>query len=188
MDDETGEIGDGFSVDVCQKWERAFFQTRTPATRKVALRMAMVMGPQRGGVFTAFRLLARLGLGGRQGKGTQYMSWLHHADLFGIIEWVRTHPEIEGVMNASAPHPLVNREFMKIMRRECGPGFGLPAMAWMLEIAAFVHRTETELLLKSRRVVPSRLLASGYRFRFARFSEAAADIAKELGNRWFGKG
>lgn len=186
MDEETGEIGEGFSVGVCRKWERAFFGSRTPSTRKVALRLAIVMSPRKGGAFVAYRLLARLGLGGAHGKGTQYVSWLHPDDLFGIVEWLLAHPEIEGVLNACAPHPLVNREFMKIMRRTCGRSFGLPAAAWMLEIGAFLMRTETELLLKSRRVVPARLLASGYRFRFPKFPGAAADIANGLGNRWFG--
>lgn len=177
MDDETGEIGTGFSVDVCRKWEKTFADAPAPATRKVALRMAMVMGPERGGVYTAFRVLARLGLAGTLGTGRQYMSWIHHVDLYGVIEWIRTHPEIVGACNVSAPHPLPNREFMRMMREVSGAFLGLPAMAWMLEIGAFFLRTETELLLKSRWVVPSKLLAGGYRFRFPTFAEAAREIA-----------
>jgi len=184
MDEATGESGAGFSVDVATQWERTLFNAAAPATRKVALRAAMVFGPGRGGVYQAFRNLVRLGLGGTIGPGTQYMSWLHHEDLARIVEWLWEHPEIDGALNASAPHPLANREFMAIMRAALGQCIGLPSQRWMLEIGAFFLRTETELLLKSRRVVPRRLLESGFRFRYPEFSEAVAEISDQgSGNR-----
>ncbi len=180
MDEANGEIGKGFSVDVCRAWEDAVAEAETRQTRKVLLRMAMVMGPEPGGVFTAFRLLARLGLGGTLGPGTQYMSWLHHEDLFAMLEWIRLNGALDGIFNACAPCPLPNREFMRTMRKACGVPIGLPAARWMLETGAFFLRTETELLLKSRRVVPARLLQSGFRFRYPEFPEAARDIAAEI--------
>lgn len=165
MDEHTGEIGTGFSVDVCQRWERMFFESETPHTRKVALRTAMVFGGGKGGVMDAFDFIVRAGLGGTIGPGTQYMSWLHHEDFAHIIEWIVAHDSIDGAVNASSPNPVVNRAFMKAYRRAWGVPVGLPTFAWMLEIGAFVIRTESELLLKSRRVVPTRLLESGYEFR-----------------------
>ncbi len=176
MGESDGELGEGFSVDICRAWEAALAEAETPRTRKVALRTAMVLGPGRGGVLDMMARLVRLGLGGTMGPGTQFMSWLHHRDLFEIIEWIRLHDELSGAVNASAPQPMPNREFMKILRGVLRCPVGLPAARWMLEVGAVFLRTETELILKSRRVVPERLLESGYRFRFPRVREAMEEI------------
>lgn len=178
MDEATGEIGDGFSVDVCRKWERTLAEARTPATRKVATRGALVLGPGPGGVLEVLLRLVRLGLGGPMGNGRQYVSWVHHDDYCRAVEWLIEHPELEGAVNVSAPSPLPNREFMRILRRVGGVPFGLPAARWMLEIGAFFLRTETELTLKSRRVLPARLLASGFRFSYPEVEAAVAEIVE----------
>lgn len=176
MDEATGELGEGFSVDVCQRWERTFFDAPIPDTvRRVALRTAIVLGRD-GGALVPLRMLTRLGLGGKQGNGRQYFSWLHEADFIGIVEHAIAHEELSGVINVSAPNPVPNAAFMAALRRACGMPLGLPTPAWLLEIGAVLIRTETELILKSRWVVPKRLLDSGYGFRFPDVEEAMADL------------
>jgi uncharacterized protein (TIGR01777 family) len=180
--DERGEIGatreakDAFSVEVAREWERAFESALTPATRKVALRTAMVLGTQAGGVLHVLRRLARFGLGGHMGNGDQYVSWIQEEDFCRAIEWLIRNEDFCGPVNLAAPNPIPNRELMRTLRTACGKSFGLPAMRWMLEIGAFFMRTETELIIKSRRVVPGRLLASGFEFRFPTLKEALDDL------------
>lgn len=180
MDEATGEIGSGFSVDVCQRWERAFFDAPAPATRRVALRTAMVFGPGADGVFEAFRRIIRLGLGGTLGTGDQFVSWIHERDFARAVAWLIAHAELDGPVNLSAPNPLPNRDFMRTFREVCGAHIGLPATRWMLEIGALFLRTETELLLKSRRVVPGRLLDSGFAFEFPELRSALAEIVRRV--------
>ncbi len=176
MDEVTGEIGEGFSVDVCQRWEQRFFDAPVPDTvRRVALRTAIVLGRD-GGALVPLRMLTRLGLGGKQGNGRQYFSWLHEADFVGIVEHVMAHEELSGVINVSAPNPVPNAAFMAALRRACGMPVGLPTPAWLLELGAVMIRTETELILKSRWVVPRRLMDSGYGFCFPDVEEAMADL------------
>jgi uncharacterized protein len=79
-------------------------------------------------------------------------------------------------VNIAAPEPLPNAEFMRELRQACGIPFGLPSTTWMLEVGAFFMRTETELILKSRRVIPARLLEHGFEFRYPRWREAARDL------------
>lgn len=179
--DENGETGaepeakDAFSIEVIRQWERALDEARTPNTRKVALRITMVFGPD-AGVFPVLRRLARLGLGGKMGSGRQYVSWIHVEDFCRAIEWLIEHEELSGPINLAAPTPLTNADMMRLMRKTCGAPFGLPATEWMLEIGAFFLRTETELILKSRRVVPGRLLASGFQFHFPELENALRNL------------
>jgi len=181
MDETAGELGAGFSVDVCQKWEKTFFDFPLQRTRKVALRTAIVFG--RGGpAFQAFHRLVKLGLGGTMGPGTQYVSWIHADDFARAVEWLIDNGNLSGPVNVSSPNPLTNREFMQVFRKVCRRPVGLPAAAWMLAIGALLLGTETELILKSRRVVPMRLLASGYQFKFANWREAAQNLVKTDGN------
>jgi uncharacterized protein (TIGR01777 family) len=182
--DESGEIGatpeakDEFSIEVIRQWEHALDEVQTPSTRKVALRTAMVLGHARNSVFPVLRRLTKFGLGGRMGNGRQYVSWIHQEDFCRAIEWLITHEEISGAVNICAPNPLPNAEMMRLFREVCGVPFGLPATEWMLEVGAFFIRTETELIIKSRRVAPGRLLASGFKFQFPELRGALADICK----------
>jgi len=169
-----------FSIDVATSWEQAVDEAVTPRTRKVKLRSAMVMSPDRGGVFEVLLRLVRYGLGGRAGSGRQYVSWMHEHDFVRAIYWLMEHGEVEGPVNLAAPKPVPNDEFMRALRRAWGVRFGLPAPAWMLEIGALVLRTESELVLKSRRVVPGRLLKAGFTFHFPDWTEAARDLCR----RW----
>lgn len=179
--DETGAIGataeakDAFSIEVACAWEKALDDAQTADTRKVALRTAMVLGPH-GGVFPVLRRLTKLGLGGKMGNGGQYVSWIHAEDFCRAIGWIMAKPELSGVVNVAAPSPLPNHEMMRAFRQLCGIPFGLPATAWMLEVGAFFARTETELMIKSRRVVPGRLLASGFHFHFQNMAAALCAI------------
>ncbi len=149
-------------------------------TRRVALRTSMVLGLGRNSVFPVLRRLTKFGLGGRQGSGRQFVSWIHVEDFCRAIEWIIAHDELAGPINQCAPNPLPNQEMMKAFRDVCGMPIGLPATEWMLEIGAFFLRTETELIFKSRRVVPGRLLANGFEFRFPTFREALVDLDRKI--------
>lgn len=169
-----------FSIDVATAWEEELDRTQTPRTRKVKMRSAMTMSPDKGGVFAALLNLVRYGLGGKAGDGSQYVSWIHDADFVRSVYWLIEHDEIEGAVNLSSPHPLPNADFMRTLRKAWGISFGLPANRAMLEIGAFLMRTETELILKSRRVVPGILTDYGFQFSYPEWSEAATDLC----HRW----
>jgi uncharacterized protein (TIGR01777 family) len=169
-----------FSIEVAKAWEAAAEDVVTPQTRKVLLRSAVVMSPDRGGIFDTLLGLVRIGLGGRAGSGRQYVSWIHDADFVRAVFWLLAHEGIAGIVNIAAPQPMPNAEFMRGLRAAWGIPIGLPATGWMLAIGAMVMRTETELVLKSRRVVPSRLTAEGFTFQFPDWSSAARDLC----HRW----
>jgi uncharacterized protein (TIGR01777 family) len=168
----------GFSTTVARAWERALEDAATPQTRKVALRSAMTMSPDAGGIFDTLLRLVRRGLGGTAGDGRQFVSWIHADDFTRAIRWLIDHDEIDGVVNVSAPSPLPYSEFMRILRDAAGVRFGLPAAKWMLEIGAMFMQTETELVLKSRRVVPARLLQNGFTFAYPTWAAAARDLCR----------
>ncbi|MFO1499368.1 MAG: DUF1731 domain-containing protein [Verrucomicrobiota bacterium] len=182
--DESGETEavaeakDRFSVEVAWAWERALNEAATPRTRKISMRMAMVLGLAKNSVYPVLRRLTRLGLGGRMGNGRQFVSWMHEADYCRAVEWLIRHEDLLGPVNLVAPQPVTNAEMMRTFRQAYRMPFGLPATEWMLEIGAFILRTETELLIKSRRVVPARLLKSGFDFQFATLREAVQDLTR----------
>lgn len=167
-----------FSIDVARAWERTLDAAVTPKTRKVALRSALTLSPDRGGIFDALYGLVRRGLGGRAGDGRQFVSWIHETDFARAVDWLIARDGISGPVNLAAPEPLPWDPFMKAIREAAGVRMALPSTRLMLEIGAFVMRTETELILKSRRVVPARLLSGGFTFEFARWPEAAQDLVQ----------
>lgn len=175
MDEETGDIGEGFSVDVCKKWEAEFQSYEMPKTRKVILRIAIVLG-KNGGVLEPLKNLAKLGLGGKQGDGDQYFSWLHEMDFCRIVDYTIKDDRLEGVYNSSAPEPIPNNQLMRKLRKVLRAPFGLNLPRWILEIGAILIKTETELILKSRRVVPKRLLESGFQFRYPTIEDALEEL------------
>ncbi|WP_100444758.1 TIGR01777 family oxidoreductase [Glycomyces xiaoerkulensis] len=172
-----------FSVRIARQWERAQREAATPRTRKVAMRTAMVMSPDRGGAFEIMLRMVRLGLGGPIGGGAQYVSWIHDQDFARAVEFLIEREELAGPVNLAAPNPLPQREFMRRMRRAWGTPVALPATRWMAEIGAFAIRSDTELLLKSRRVVPTRLLEAGFEFAYPDWTNAAADLVERLRRR-----
>ncbi|MFN0199259.1 MAG: TIGR01777 family oxidoreductase [Planctomycetaceae bacterium] len=169
-----------FSIDVAKAWEQTFDEAVVPGVRKVKLRAAMIMSPDRGGTFDILLGLLRKGLGGTCGDGRQFMSWIHDTDFVHAIKWLISREEYQGAVNICSPHPLPQREFMSAMRQAWGIRIGLPATKWMLEVGAVFMKTETELILKSRRVIPGRLLQDGFQFHYPDWP-AAAD---ELCHRW----
>jgi len=175
QDEETGEIGTGFSIDVCREWEATFFNSKTPKTRKIALRMSIVMGAS-DGAFPRLLNLVKMGMGGKQGNGEQYVSWVHEQDAARCTEWLLEHTELDGAINCTAPGPIKNKTFMRYIREAARMPFGLPAPEWLLKIGAVVIGTETELILKSRWVLPQRLLNGGFAFQFAQAELAVKDI------------
>lgn len=177
MTEEAGEIGSGFSVDVAVKWEEAFFSFNLPDTRQIALRIAIVLG-KGGGVMTPYQNLVRFGLGGSQGKGSQKFSWIHIEDLYRIILFLNDNKELKGIFNCSAPHPVSNQELMGELRKTMNVPFGLPSPKWILEIGSRVIKTETELVLKSRWVIPERLEREGFVFKFQTLDQTLQSILK----------
>jgi uncharacterized protein len=192
MDEATGECGGDeadtplswrFSIEVARQWEQAFFSAKTPRTRKVAMRAAMVMSREQRGIFEVLLRQARVGLAGSWGSGRQYMSWIHETDFARAVEFLIARENLNGPVNLAAPLPLPNAEFLSVLRSACGAPFGLRSTEWMLKIGAFILRTETELLLKSRRVVPGILLKNGFEFLFPAWLEAARDLVQKIPGR-----
>jgi uncharacterized protein (TIGR01777 family) len=186
-DERSGVIGGAerdapsswrFSIDVARAWEAALDEAAVSRTRKVAMRSAMIMSPDAGGIFDMLLGLARRGLGGRAGDGRQFVSWIHSEDFVASVRWLLEHEELDGPVNLAAPGPLPQAEFMRVLREAAGITLGLPAPAWALEIGALVLGTETELVLKSRRVVPGRLIEVGFNFRFPGWGDAARDLCR----------
>jgi uncharacterized protein (TIGR01777 family) len=178
QDEYTGEFHDDFSVQVCKRWEKTFYDQSTPHTRKVALRMAITLGP--GGVLIPYFNLLKFGLGGKHASGKQMYSWIHIDDSCRMIEWIYDHTELEGTYNCSSPNPVTNADFMKTIRRVTGHKIGLPAFEWMLHIGAPIIGTEVELVLKSRWVVPTKILETGFKFKFPFLEDALANIISQV--------
>jgi hypothetical protein len=197
MDEATGEIGGNemisryrrapwkwdWTVQLVKDWEAAFFETPTPRTRKIALRTSLVFSPTPSSIFAVMSNLVRVGLGGTQGSGRQYVSWIHESDFARAVEFLIDHEGIEGPVNLAAPNPLPNREFMAAFREAWDMPNGLPAPAPLMVIGMFFLRTEPELVLKSRRVAPGRLLNAGFEFQFSTWPEAAQDLVRQWRER-----
>jgi uncharacterized protein (TIGR01777 family) len=165
-----------YSVKIAKEWERAQAEASTPATRRVALRSTMLMSPDREGIFDVMLGMVRKGLGGTAASGTQYVSWIHDHDFVKAVDLLIARDDLTGPVNLAAPNPLPYAAFMRAMREAWGTRVGLPATRWMLEIGAWAMRTDTELVLKSRRVVPGRLLAAGFAFEYPTWPEAVRDL------------
>jgi uncharacterized protein len=174
-DERTGIIGDGFSVGVARAWERAAQESCPSTTRLVLLRSSMIMSPDRGGIFDVLLGLVRRGLGGSAAGGRQYVSWIHGEDFARALRFLIEH-ELQGPVNVAAPNPLPYKDFMRALREAWGTRIGLPATRWMLELGAWAMRSETELVLKSRRVVPARLAEAGFTFAYPEWPAAARDL------------
>jgi uncharacterized protein len=176
-DENSDDLGAGFSVEVAKAWEEAFFESHVHNVRKVALRISIVLGKS-GGAFPVMRRFAQLGLGGRQGPGSQWMSWLHLDDWVGIVDWLVSCDGVSGVVNLAAPNPVTNAGFMSEMRSAFAPfGVGFPAPTFAVRFGALFLRTAPELVLKSRKVVSRVLRDEGYAFRFPIWEEAISDLS-----------
>jgi hypothetical protein len=197
MDEATGELGGNelisrrkrapdtwnFSIRVAKDWEAAFFETDTPRTRKVALRSAITFSPTPGNAFAVLSNLVRMSFGGTQGNGRQFVSWIHENDFARALEFLIAREDLDGPINIAAPHPLRNREFMAALRDAWDVPNGFPAPAWLIELAAIFLRTESELVLKSRCVIPGRLLDAGFVFQFPHWPQAAEDLVSQWRHR-----
>ncbi len=178
MTEAGGEIGSGFSVGIATAWEKIFFDFSLHKTRQVALRMAIVLGKD-GGVIHPLKTLVRFGLGGKQGKGKQMFSWIHIEDVFRCIGFVHQNNFISGAINVSAPNPVTNNTFMQVLRKTMRMPFGLPTPAWLLKIGAVIIKTETELILKSRWVIPQKLMDWNFSFTFKTLDKALENILQK---------
>lgn len=171
----NGIIGDDFSMNICKRWEKEFFKTENEDIRKVALRTSIVLG-NNGGAFTKLKLITKLGLGGKQGRGNQSVSWIHIDDFCKAVEYIIENKNISGKINVTAPNPLSNEEFMRKLRKEMKIPLGLNAAFWQLEIASILLKTEIELLLKSRNVYPEKLMNNGFKFTYPNVETAFKDL------------
>lgn len=178
MTEETGEIGSGFSVEVAKAWESSFFGFELPHTRQAALRISIVLG-EGSGVTDIFKRLALLGAGGKQGKGNQMFSWIHIEDVYRIVRFIEEQEHLSGVFNCASPNPVTNKQLMETLRKTLNVPFGIPAPAWLLEIGAVFIRTETELILKSRWVIPDKLVKNGFKFEYDKLDVALQQILKK---------
>ena len=183
QDEYEGEIHNDFSVQVCKEWENTFFDQRTPFTRKIVLRMSITLG--NGGALTSLLNLVKFGLGGRQGNGQQMFSWVHVDDVCRTIEWLLDHPDLEGVFNCTSPKPVTNQRFMQLLRIATGHKLGLYAPATLLKIGAALIGTETELILKSRWVLPARLLETGFKFNYPDLEIAFRSIIRNIPRKYY---
>lgn len=176
MDENFGEYGSDFSMNIAKSWEQAFFETETPKTLKTALRTSIVLGND-GGAFVIMKNLAKFGLGGKQGTGNQFISWIHEKDFARATDFIINN-EIVGNINIVSPKPIANHHFMRSLRNEVGISFGLPIPKILLELGAFLIRTETELVLKSRNVIPKKLIDNGFQFEYNSIEKAFKNLLK----------
>ncbi|HTW80933.1 MAG TPA: TIGR01777 family oxidoreductase [Terracidiphilus sp.] len=193
MDEATGEIGGGemitkrrrapekwdWTIKLVKDWEAALYGSATPKTRRIAMRTSLVFSPTPGNIFAVLSNLVRFGLGGTQGNGRQYVSWMHEADYARAVEFLIEHEELEGAVNLASPNPIRNREFMAALREAWDMPNGLPAPAPLIQFGAIFLRTEPELVLKSRRVIPGKLLDAGFEFEFPEWAGAAEDLVRK---------
>ncbi len=177
MDEETGELGEGFSVEVCKLWEHTFNGFSLPKTRKVLMRSALVLGSS-GGVLPEFKKPVQMGLGGKMGSGKQMVSWIHELDFVRATHFLIENKTCSGIFNLAAPIALTNTDMMFFLRRNMQIRFGLSSTLWMLKVGTWLKQTETELVLKSRWVIPSRLKSAGFDFIFTEFAQATNDLLK----------
>ncbi len=175
QDELTGEIGSDFSMDVCKAWEKCFYEQNVPHTRKIVLRMAITLGIE-GGVILRFKNLVRFGLGGKMSHGQQMMSWVHVEDIARSIEFLAANENLNGIFNISSPYPLNNDAFMRAIRKAMGMPIGIPTPRWFLAFGAFLIGTETELIMKSRWVIPQKLIAAGFHFKYPKIEDVMKDI------------
>lgn len=173
--EENGVIGNDFSMNICKSWESEFFKVKTENVRKVALRTSIVLG-NNGGAFPKLKMLTKLGLGGKQGKGDQNVSWVHIDDFCKAVEFILEDENLSGPINITAPEPLSNEEFMMKLRKAMKVPFGLNAPVWQLEIASVFLKTQTELLLKSRNVYPEKLILNGFEFKYPQVEKAFENL------------
>ncbi|MGU3376468.1 TIGR01777 family oxidoreductase [Chryseobacterium sp. M5A1_1a] len=173
--EKNGIIGDDFSMNICKSWEQEFFKIKNEEIRKVALRTSIVLG-NNGGAFPKLRMITKLGLGGKQGRGNQMVSWIHIEDFCNAVEWIIQNEHIDGAINITAPNPIANEEMMRKLRKQMKIPFGMNAPVWQLEIASLFLNTETELLLKSRNVYPENLIKSGFQFLYPTFDQTIIDL------------
>lgn len=178
LKDERSATGKGFSPDVCKAWEKAFNTHETSGTRKVFLRIGMVLQKE-GGIIKPFLNLVKFGLGGKIGSGKQYMTWIHEADFQELIKWAIDENNAEGIIHAASPNPVTNKEFMKSIRKAAGMSFGLPNPDFLIRFGAIFIGTEPELVLSGRRVISTFLLQKGFKFKYPYLHDALDQLIKK---------
>ena len=177
MTEESITRGNDFSAVVAQKWEEIFFQEYSKETRKVALRISLILGKS-GGVFPVFKKLTRLFLGGKMGDGNQKFGWVHIEDVIRMIDFIIQNDELSGPVNCVSPKTPTNQEFMKGMRKSLNVAFGIPQPKFLLDIGGFFIGTESELILSSIYAYPKQLIDSGFKFKFENHQDALNDLSK----------
>lgn len=170
MTEENGTIGADFSMNIAKAWEAAFHGIVTPKTKKVVLRTSIVLG-RNGGAMVPLKRLTQFGLGGKQWHGKQKVSWIHETDFARAVDFL-IEECLEGTFNIVAPQPTTNALLMKTLRKALKIPFGMSQPKWLLKIGATIIGTETELVLKSRNVIPEKLIKNGFNFKYLRIEDA----------------
>jgi hypothetical protein len=173
--DEQSPLGNEFAADVARAWENAFDSIATPATRKVYMRIGLVLKAHEG-LLEPLEKLVKLGLGGAAGSGKQYYPWIHYQDLLQIVEYLLTNPNASGIYHAVGPDPVTNATFMQSLRQIHGISFGLPAPDFAVIVGAYIIGTNGALALSDNYVFPKRLLSEGYKFLFSDIRTALEDL------------
>nr|WP_321237419.1 TIGR01777 family oxidoreductase [uncultured Psychroserpens sp.] len=177
MTEDQGELGDDFSMNIAKSWEKAFYSITNPKTRKIALRTSIVMG-KHGGATLPLKNLVKFGLGGKQASGKQKVSWIHELDFARAIDYLIENENLEGNFNLAVPKPTNNQTLMKNFRKVMRVPFGISHPKWLIKFGAKLIGTEAELVLKSRNVVPKRLLDNGFKFIHSNIEIALDDLLK----------
>lgn len=175
-DEYNGLSGNDFSMSVCQAWEKTFYEAPIiESVRKIALRCSIVLG-KNGGAMEPILGLTRNFLGGTQGPGNQFISWVHIKDFARTVEFLIEKPDLSGAINCAAPNPVINKEFMAKLRKTLKISIGMPMPAWLLGFGAVLIQTEPELILKSRKVISKKLEDAGFVFEYGIVADAFKEI------------
>lgn len=172
---EDSKLGDDFLATTTIAWEKAATDFSLPATRLVLPRIGVVLG-EGGGAFDLLLKLTRCFLGGHLGDGKQWLSWIHVDDLTGIVLWAMEHPGIHGPVNAVAPAPERNRDFMIELRRAARRPWSPPVPAFAIRIAEKFGGPPSDPALASTRASAEKALQAGYRFQFPALRQALEQL------------
>ncbi len=174
-DEYNFEYQNDFLGNLSQKWEQAFYQTKTPKTRKVAIRISPVLGKESNAIKSLLPIV-KLGLGGKQGNGKQLFPFIHQTDFVRAIKHIIETESLTDSINLIAPISTTNQNFMHIFRKQLGVKIGIPTPAFLLYISKYITKVEPELILTSSFANPKKLIDSNFTFEYPDIASALSEI------------